>query len=232
MDAEIHVALDLPGARVVFTTRHGGVSRGAYASLNLGLWTEDYADAVTENRRRVAALAGAALQQGRQVHGARVAIDAGAAVHEADGQVATRVAGAGFAPIVLTADCLPIALSGPEGVAMLHGGWRGLAAGIVDEGVRALGGRIDGAAIGPGAGVCCYEAGDEVHAAFAHLGPAVRSGRNADLKAVARAKLAEAGVELEQVVDAGLCTMCDDRFFSHRRDGGVTGRQAGVVWPS
>jgi len=232
MDAETHVALDLPGARVLFTTRHGGVSRGPYASLNLGSWTDDHADAVGENRRRVAALAGAALQQGRQVHGARVAVDAGAAVHEADGQVATRAAGAGFAPIVLTADCLPIALSGPEGVAMLHGGWRGLAAGIVAEGVGALGGRIDGAGIGPGAGACCYEAGEEVHAAFAHLGPEVRRGANADLKAVARAQLTEAGVEPEQVLDTGLCTMCDERFFSHRRDGGLTGRQGGIVWPS
>jgi len=232
MDVEAHVALDLPGARVLFTTRHGGVSRGPYASLNLGSWTDDHADAVGENRRRAAALACATLQQGRQVHGARVAVDAGAAVHEADGQVATRAAGAGFAPIVLTADCLPIALSGPEGVAMLHGGWRGLAAGIVAEGVGALGGRIDGAAIGPGAGACCYEAGEEVHAAFAHLGPEVRRGANADLKAVARAQLTEAGVEPEQVLDTGLCTMCDDRFFSHRRDGGVTGRQGGIAWPS
>jgi len=174
-------------------------------------------------------MAGAALQQGHQVHGTRVAVNTGADVQDADGQVTTRAAGGDFAPIVLVADCLPVALSGPEGVAMLHAGWRGLAGGIVAAGVDALGGRIDGAAIGPGAGSCCYEAGEEVHAAFAQLGPAVRRGQHADLKAVAAAQLREAGVS--EIIDVGLCTMCDERFFSHRRDGGVTGRQAGVIWP-
>ena len=88
------------------------------------------------------------------------------------------------------------------------------------------------AAIGPGAGRCCYEVGEEVHAAFAELGPEVREGRRLDLKLVARRMLAAAGVDA--VHDAGLCTICSDPalFFSHRRDGGVTGRQAGVVWRS
>lgn len=230
MDTAAHITVDLPGAAVLFTTRHGGVSRGAYASLNLGPWTDDHADAVGENRRRVAQVAGATLQQGHQVHGARVAVDSGATVQEADGQVATRTSGGGHAPIVLTADCLPVALAGPEGVAMLHAGWRGLAGGIIAAGVAALGGRVDAAAIGPGAGPCCYEAGEEVHAAFAHLGPDVRRGRHADLWAVARAQLRAAGVD--EIHDTDLCTMCDSRFFSHRRDGGVTGRQAGVIWQS
>jgi purine-nucleoside/S-methyl-5'-thioadenosine phosphorylase / adenosine deaminase len=99
--------------------------------------------------------------------------------------------------------------------------------------LRELGadGRI-AAAIGPGAGVCCYEAGDEVHAAFAPYGPGARRGRHADLKAVARAQLGAAGVD--EVHDVGLCSMCTDPglFFSHRRDGGATGRQAGVAWRS
>ena len=117
-------------------------------------------------------------------------------------------------------------------VAALHGGWRGLAGGILAEGVAAL--RDLGAegpvtaAIGPGARGCCYEVGEEVHAAFADI-PGVRVGeRNLDLAAVARHALAAAGVET--IHDVGLCTICDERFFSHRRDGGVTGRQAGVVW--
>ena len=218
------IAVELPGAEVCFTTREGGVSQGAYASLNLGLWTDDDPAAVRENRRRVAAHAGAELQQGHQVHGADVVVDPEGVV-DADGQVATRP---GAAPIVLVADCLPIALSGPRGVAMLHAGWRGLAAGIVGAGVAALGGEVDGAAVGPGAGACCYEAGEEVHAAFAHLGRAVRRGDNADLRAVSRLQLAAAGVRAIEDVD--VCTMCDERFYSHRRDGGVTGRQAGVVW--
>jgi copper oxidase (laccase) domain-containing protein len=86
------------------------------------------------------------------------------------------------------------------------------------------------AAIGPGARGCCYEVGEEVHAAFADL-PGARVGeRNLDLAAVAGAQLEQAGVHT--VHDTALCTMCagEELFFSHRRDGGVTGRQAGVAW--
>jgi polyphenol oxidase len=134
---------------------------------------------------------------------------------------------------VFVADCLPVMLAAGGAVAALHGGWRGLAGGVLAEGVaalRELG--ADGpvaAAIGPGAGGCCYEVGDEVQEAFAGY-DARRGERRLDLKAVARAKLAEAGVD--EVHDLGLCTLCGDPdlFFSHRRDGGVTGRQAGVVW--
>jgi len=120
-------------------------------------------------------------------------------------------------------------------VAALHAGWRGLQAGIVEAGlaaVRELGGTEIRAAIGPGAGVCCYEAGDEVHAAFAHLGPLARRGANADLKAVARAALGAGGVD--EVHDVGICTICADpgTLWSHRRDGEAAGRQLGVAWRS
>ena len=117
---------------------------------------------------------------------------------------------------------------------MLHYGWRGLAGGIVEEGARAvreLGGSGPlVAAIGPGGRVCCYEVGEEVHAAFAGFGDSVRRGAHLDLAAVARSELEKAGVD--EVADTGLCTICGDPglFFSHRRDSGVTGRQAGVVW--
>jgi polyphenol oxidase len=134
---------------------------------------------------------------------------------------------------VFVADCLPIALAADGAVAALHGGWRGLAAGIVEEGVEAL--RELGAtgpvsaAIGAGAGACCYEVSEEVQEHFAAV-PGAREGeRNLDLAAIARAKLAQAGVH--EVHDLGLCTMCHpELFFSHRRDRGTTGRQAGVVW--
>jgi copper oxidase (laccase) domain-containing protein len=120
-------------------------------------------------------------------------------------------------------------------VAALHAGWRGLAGGILAEGVRAVreaageSGPV-GAAIGPGIGGCCYEVGPEVHTAFAGYGPGVRQGGRLDLKATARAALAAAGVDT--VHDIGLCTRCGDPalFFSHRRDAGVTGRQAGLAW--
>jgi YfiH family protein len=142
----------------------------------------------------------------------------------ADGQV---VADPGIAGLVFTADCLPVAVRGPGGVAMLHCGWRGLAGGIVAKGVEAVG--ATSAAIGPGIGPCCYEVGDEVLAAFSGLGEGVAAGRMLDLAEVARRLLAEAGVE--RIEAAALCTGCNpDLFFSHRRDAGLTGRQGGVAW--
>jgi polyphenol oxidase len=110
---------------------------------------------------------------------------------------------------------------------MLHCGWRGLAADIVAAAVA----RFDAppaAALGPAIGRCCYEVGPEVLAEFEDL-DGVADGRLLDLRAVARQKLAAAGVE--RIEDVGLCTSCrEDLFFSHRRDAGVTGRQAGIVW--
>jgi hypothetical protein len=131
------------------------------------------------------------------------------------------------------ADCLPVVVAGRGAVAVLHAGWRGLAGGVLREGVRAL--RECGeeatleAAIGAGIGACCYEVGEEVHQAFAAYGPAVRRGNNLDLEAVARQQLMRLGVAV--VHSLGLCTACHpELFFSHRRDDGVTGRQAGVAW--
>ncbi len=229
-----HLAADFGSARVLFTTRAGGVSGGPYASLNLGTSTDDDPAKVSENRERLTQLTGAGLALGRQVHEAHIhRADAPGHAGDADGQATTS---RGIACTVLTADCLPVAVIAPGGVAMLHAGWRGLAASVLEEGVAALRvageGESDGlvAAIGPGAGRCCYEVGDEVRAAFADEGEDVRAGRNLDLPLIAERRLRRSGVT--EVHQTGLCTMCDrrERFFSHRRDGGVTGRQAGVAW--
>lgn len=231
-----HFAVDLPGARAVFTTRRGGHSRGPYESLNLGAHTDDDPEAVAANRTTLQARLGAPpLRFVNQVHGAEVlriheAADEPATPPQVDGQATTA---AGIAPAALVADCLPIAIAGDGAVAMLHGGWRGLAGGIIAEGVRAL--RELGAsgplaaAIGPGAGGCCYEAGPEVHEAFADV-PGAGRGRHVNLAAVARARLEQAGVG--HVQDIGICTICADPelLYSHRRDRGITGRQAGVAW--
>ncbi len=150
---------------------------------------------------------------------------------DADGHA---TAARGIGAVVLAADCLPVALGGGRGVAMLHAGWRGLAAGVLEQGVRALreiGGRGPlVAAIGPGAGVCCYEVGPEVHAAFAahDASSPFREDDRLDLRAIARERLLAAGVGT--VLDVQACTICDERFFSHRRQGGQAGRQAGVAW--
>jgi len=231
-----HLAVDLPRARAVFTTRRGGVSEGPYAELNLGRLTDDADEAVTRNRELLREQLGVSLAHIRQVHGTvvrRVTTPPQPSPDfpEADGQ-ATALPRIGLT--VLVADCLPIALAGGGVVAMLHAGWRGLADGIVAKGVRAMhelgAERRLAAAIGPGAGPCCYEVGDDVHAAFAHHSAAVHRGANLDLKLIAREQLERAGVEV--VADAGLCTICAPRslLYSHRRDGGVTGRQAGVAW--
>jgi len=231
-----HLAVDLPGARAVFTTRRGGSSTGAYAGLNLGKLTADDPNAVQSNREALKAQLGVPVAMIRQVHGTRVlrrteVPEETPDLPEADGQATALPA---LALMVLVADCLPIALAGPSAVAMLHAGWRGLAGGIISEGVsalRELGG--DGeltAAIGPGAGRCCYEVGEEVLGVFAEYGDHVRDGRKLDLKAIASEQLARAGVRA--VHDLDVCTICSEEslLYSHRRDGGVTGRQAGVVW--
>ena len=236
-----HVRAELPGAQVLFSTRRGGVSDGPFASLNLGRLTDDDAAHVDENRARLAAQTGvprARFLYGRQVHGARVrrATEPPSAERppgDEDGQ-ATALPDA--AALVFVADCLPVMLAADGAVAAVHGGWRGLADGILAEGIAAL--RELGAtgpvtaAIGPGAGGCCYEVGEEVHAHFAGEHDARVGERNLDLKRIAREQLERAGAAA--VHDTGLCTMCADPalFFSHRRDGGVTGRQAGVVWRS
>ena len=232
----------LPNATVTFTTRQGGVSEGPYESLNLGILTDDDQERVAENRERLASAVGFpadAVAMGWQVHGTQMAewdgpprvgsdgfFRPGAELRKVDGHV-TSATGVGL--LVLAADCLPVALAVPGRVAMAHCGWRGLAAGILE---RAVGSFADApaAAVGPGIGRCCYEVGDEVREAFTGLDGVV-SGRMLDLRAVAGAKLRAAGVDRIEQVD--LCTSCRaDLFFSHRRDGGVTGRQAGVVWRS
>jgi YfiH family protein len=229
---------ELPGARAAFTTRLGGVSTGPYESLNVALLAGDRREHVRENRHRAAAALGRRPEWvllGWQVHGAEIAQHDAAPTPSAyadlhlhlprvDGHATSR---AGLVPLVMVADCLPVALAGPRGVAVLHAGWRGLAAGIIERGAHAV--EATAAAIGPGIGPCCYEVGEEVLANFEHLGDDVSDGRMLDLARVTRRLLADAGVE--SVTDSGLCTSCNpELFYSHRRDGEPYGRQAGLVW--
>lgn len=226
------------GVRVAFGTRLGGVSGAPFDSLNLGVLTDDEPEAVRENRGRLARALGHEPQRipiGLQVHGCELAFhtepqqpspyaEPGSPLPEVDGHIVTEP---GLAPLVFTADCLPVALSGPGGVAMLHCGWRGLAAGIVAKGAAAVG--ATDAAVGPGIGPCCYEVGAEVLGAFSGLGVGIAEGRMLDLSEVAVRLLAEAGIG--KVAVAGLCTSCEaDLFFSHRRDAGRTGRQGSLAW--
>jgi polyphenol oxidase len=229
---------ELPGARAAFSTRLGGVSTGPYSSLNLAILTGDRREDVRENRHRLASVLGLRPERvliGRQVHGREIArhdaapvpsayADPGPDLPPVDGHLTDRP---GLAPLVMVADCLPVALSGPGGVAMIHCGWRGLAAGIVARGAEGVG--ATAAAIGPGIGPCCYEVSEEVVAEFDHLGDGVSKGRILDLPEAARRLLERAGVG--SIASADLCTSCNpELFFSHRRDGERTGRQAGLIW--
>jgi hypothetical protein len=140
----------------------------------------------------------------------------------------------GRAMLLLTADCMPIAIARATeqspALAILHAGWRGLLAGIVGSGVRALGARKLAAAIGPSIGPCCYEVGEEVAGPFREaFGDDVARDGKLDLWTAAERALRAAGVE--QVDRADLCTSCHpDRFFSHRRDHGRTGRQGVIAY--
>jgi YfiH family protein len=212
---------------VFFSDRLGGVSDGPYASLNIGLATDDDPERVLENRRRLYSEAGAdeaRVTWPRQVHGADV-VRANGRGEPADG-IWTDERGRGL--VVVTADCLPVALVRLEGapaLALVHVGWRGRAADVLAGAVGAVGGRL-AAAIGPGIGACCYEVGDDVAERFERR---FRHGGRLDLPAAAEHALVEAGVE--RVDRLHECTACSPgRYFSHRRDGGVTGRQGAIAY--
>jgi YfiH family protein len=228
---------ELPGARAAFSTRLGGVSDAPYDQLNVAIMSGDERERVRENRHRLAAVLDRdpeGVVMGRQVHGAelrehrtaqdpRVYSEVERSPEEVD---AHSTSNAELTPLVMVADCLPVAMAGRGGVAMAHCGWRGLAAGIVEEASTSV--EATTAAVGPGIGPCCYEVGEEVLAEFDDL-DGVAEGRMLDLTAVARSLLAKAGVT--EVESADLCTRCNaELFYSHRRDGERTGRQAGLAW--
>ena len=225
---------DAPGPyEVVFSTREGGVSEGPFTSLNLGRATADEPERVNENRRRLCAEIGAqpdALAMNYQHHSADV-LRARPGCRDAHGD-GIWTDERGLPLLALAADCLPIALarangSGPA-LALLHAGWRGLLEGIVAAGVSALGGRAVAAALGPAIGPCCYEVGEDVADRFRRaFGFGLYRERRLDLWTAAERALRVAGCVRVDRID--LCTACSPaRFFSHRRDEGLTGRQ-GVI---
>ena len=224
--------------RVVFTTRLGGVSEGAFESLNLGILTEDDPDRVVENRRRLCEAVGAdagTATMAWQVHGSAVTEAKPRGILErtefdqCDGLWSDRPE---QAMALVTADCFPVAIAradgGKPGLCVLHVGWRGLLEGIVASGTGALGEGPLTAAVGPGIGACCYEVGAEVAGPFRErFGADVVVDGRLDLGGATERALREAGVA--SVERSSHCTACEaELFFSHRRDHGRTGRQ-GVI---
>lgn len=227
-----------PHVRALITTRAGGVSRGAFASLNLGLRTGDDPRAVNENRMRLVSVLPRAPSWLRQVHGTTVvAADHLEQPPEADASIAREP---GTVCAVLVADCLPVLFTDLSGrfVAIAHAGWRGLAGGILEETVR----RLPAAPaellvyLGPGIGRTAFEVGADVRDAFLKrdagagcaFAPHAEGKWLADLELLARRQLQHCGVE--RIHGGGFCTYSDpERFFSYRRDG-MTGRMAAVIW--
>jgi YfiH family protein len=217
---EGQIVIDLPGARALFSTQSAG---------NLGLLTGD--PQVRANRNGLAERLGVQFAWSKQVHGRQVRhvdapTDPAAPWVEGDA-VATRTRG--LAPLVLGADCLTIIISDGRSVVAVHAGWHGLGDRVIAAAVEAItpAGYLT-AAIGPAAGVCCYEVGDDLRERFRAYDAA--RGSNLDLKKIAHAQLRAAGVR--QIHDVDLCTISapPGLLFSHRRDGAGTGRQAGIGW--
>ncbi len=242
MDAAAFIQADWPvpaGIVAGTTTRIGGQSPWPRASFDMGCGGPDSADIpdVAENRRRLTAGLGLPEEPVwlRQIHGARVANADYALNQPADAAIATdpkRVCG------VLTADCLPILLCEEQGRCWgaVHGGWRGLAAGIIKAAITTMPAAPERllAWLGPAIGPQAFQVGREVREAIIAFEPDaerafIRDGDRylADLFSVARAQLARAGVE--RVYGGGFCTLSQpDMFYSHRRDG-TPGRMASVI---
>lgn len=224
--------------RALVTTRTGGVSVGAYASMNLAMHVGDDPAAVAENRRRLRTHLPAEPLWLTQVHGNAVvrAEDAVEGV-EADAAFTCRV---GRVCAVLTADCLPVLLCNEAGtvVAVSHAGWRGLAGGVIEAAVRAMNeppARLL-AWLGPAIGPQAFEVGAEVRAAFLAHSPdaaaafvAKESGKwLADLYRLAELRLH--GLGMERVFGGGFCTFNEtERFYSYRREK-ASGRMASLIW--
>ncbi|MCR4419360.1 MAG: peptidoglycan editing factor PgeF [Clostridia bacterium] len=239
-----------------FSTRRGGVSRGPYAELNLGLTTDDRPEAVWENRRRLSRDLGVGPENWtwvRQVHGAEVVMVDGWEI----GEGSERGAELGAADALITsaagpvltayfADCVPLLFycPRPAAVGVAHAGWRGTAAGVavatVERLKAALGVRISAlrVVVGPHIRPCCYQVGEEVVAALRQrLGPDTRTWAvrdddrwRVDLGAANVQLLLQAGLRREQISRFAPCTSCHRYwFYSFRRDRGVTGRFAAVI---
>jgi YfiH family protein len=231
------------GVRAAFTTRGGGVSAGEWNSLNLGAHVGDATDNVAENRRRLARLLGMKAEPAwlHQVHSTAVC-DLDHVKHRrlpvtADAAITSQ---SDYACVVMVADCLPVLFASRDGkkIAAAHAGWRGLAGGVLEHTVLALGvphGELT-AWLGPAISREHFEVGDEVQEAFvamdagaaAAFTPNARGKWQADLLALARRRLNALGVK--DVSGGEWCTFADSaKFFSHRRDG-KGGRMAALIW--
>jgi YfiH family protein len=216
------------GARVWFFTRLGGASREPYDSLNVSKKVGDDPATVEENISIIRrAMGGRSSAWVRQVAGDGVVeVSEAGFAGEADALVTS---GRDLCLVVAVADCVPVALVGEGSVAMVHSGWRGTLAGIAGKAALTMGEKGVRAYVGPGIRGCCYEVSEELAAQFAQrYGAGVVSGRSLSLPETIRADLERSGVE--EIYDLGLCSGCrSDLFYSHRKQGPLTGRNLAAV---
>jgi YfiH family protein len=242
-------SLDVPELQHAIFTRLGGVSRGPFATLNVGNSVGDDEAAVAENHARIYAHLGLSSKQvtsPHQVHGNHVVLvsghDAGRHLPNTDGLLTETP---GLALLLRFADCQPILLYDPlrHAVALIHAGWRGVAQGIARRAVEAMHAAFDTnpqqllAGLGPAIGPCCYTVGHNVAAAMGYALPDWKQVMSAESEDVWRLDLSAANAQqlraegVSSIEQAGICTHCRlDEFYSHRGDNGQTGRFAVVTY--
>lgn len=227
-----------PNVQAFSTTRNGGVSKGSYGSLNMGLHVGDEQQSVLENRRKLRHALAIPEEPFwmNQTHSTDVLHANSAVTRDGDGAYTSN---AGCVLAVLTADCLPIVITNGEELGVIHAGWRGLAGGIVSNAMARFSQRTDIQAwLGPAIGPLAFEVGEDVLEAFVarqkgyHRFFKPRSAKGkylCDLYSLARAELNDAGCD--NVSGGNYCTF-DQRelFHSHRRDGLSSGRMATIAW--
>jgi YfiH family protein len=232
-----------PTVRSLVTTRCGGASKPPYDGFNLGLHVGDDPVAVAANRAQLRRYVPAEPFWLEQVHGievARLPPSSALGSIRADASVARE---AGVVCVVMTADCLPVLFCNDAGtvVSAAHAGWRGLASGVLEAALAAIGekpGQVM-AWLGPAIGSNAFEVGDEVREAFLASDPGARGAFSpresggkwfADIFMLARRRLERAGMRQEKIYGGGVCTVSENgRFYSYRREA-VTGRFASMVW--
>lgn len=220
------------------TTRAGGMSLPPYAALNLAQHVGDDAAAVSENRSRLRHYLELPAEPIwlNQVHGIQVCTDVAAGT-TADACVSTE---AGQVCVVMTADCLPVLICNQSGtvVAAAHAGWRGLAAGVIEQTIKGMQeepGRLL-AWFGPAIGPRAFEVGEDVRDTFVGLDSAYAAAFSPhtpdkwlmDIYQAARLQLAGLGVA--HVYGGDYCTYEQAAlFYSYRREH-TTGRMASLIW--
>jgi hypothetical protein len=223
-----------------FTTRHGGISKPPFDSLNLGTITPDEPAAVSENLKIFHHHIDTMPEKTafmHQVHGTDViTVNDGGFYDAVDGIITSEP---GLALCVRVADCVPLLLYDPAEniIGAIHCGWRSLTGGIAEKAISLAGEKFGCtpdtfiAAIGPSAGVCCYEIGGEVVGRLQPESLSYREGKvYGNLKHELRQRLINVGVRKNNIETIGHCTICmEDTYFSYRRDGENSGRMLGYI---